>query len=155
MGGFHRFYCSEAENHACARYRALWDASQVGGARAVAPSREPVDGGWLNPEAVFEVGADARKLITRIHEHLKTADTKRLQFVVISEWGPTPYAKHFYSLRYPDGKAVAKAKAEVRGIAAKLAAFLDLVTQGQGSGTRVDGETPTEFTGTVSTRRAA
>ena len=155
IGGFTRFYGSEAEQRACARYRSVWDASQVGGARAVDPSREPVDGGWLNPEAVFETGADARKLYGRIKEELGRMDLAKLHFVVVSEWGPSPFAKHFYRLRQPNASAVSKAKVEVRSIAARLARFLDLVTQGGPTGTRVEGETPAEFTGQVSTRRAA
>lgn len=156
MGGFHRFYGNEAEQRACARYRALWDASQVGGARAVDPSREPVDGGWLNPEAVFENGADARKLYSRITEHLGRMDTNRLHFVVIGEWGPTAYAKHFYRMRQPDGKAVSRAKVEVRQIAANLATFLDLIGAAPNRTVmRGDGDKPDTFTGEISTRRVA
>lgn len=155
MGGFVRFNGSEAEQHACARYRSVWEASQVGGARAVDPSREPVDGGWLNPEAVFETGADARKLYGRIVDHLGRVDLGKLHFVVVGEWGPTPYAKHFFKQRYPDGKAVSQAKVEVRRIAAKLATFLDLVTEGQRSKVRSDGEMPTTYTGEISARKVA
>jgi hypothetical protein len=142
IGGYCRFGGTASEERACARYRSVWEASQVGGARAVDPSREPVDGGWLNPEAVFETGADARKLYGRIVDHLGRVDLGKLHFVVVGEWGPTPYAKHFFKQRHPDGKAVSQAKVEVRRIAAKLAAFLDLVTEGQGSKVRADGDAP-------------
>lgn len=155
MGGFGRFYGNEAEQRACARYRGLWDASQVGGGRAVDPSMEPVDGGWLNPEAVFEIGADARRLYGDLKAFLGLMDTKRLHFVVVGEWGPTPYAKWRYGVRQPDGRTVSRGKVEVRGIAARAAEFLDLVTQGGTARTRVDGDRPMSFTGEISSRRVA
>jgi hypothetical protein len=155
MGGFHRFYGTEAQQRACSRYRQLWDASQVGGARAVDPSREPVDGGWLNPEAVFEIGADARKLYGRLTEHLGRIDTKRLHFVVVGEWGPTPYAKWRYGVRTPNNRHVADAKVEVREIAEKAAAFLDLITQGNKSDIRTGGDKPGIYSGEISTRKVA
>ncbi len=152
LGGFVRFYGNEAEQRACARYRELWEASQVGGARAVDPSREAVDGGWANPEAVFEIGADARKLYSSLTDHLGRIDTRRLHFVVVGEWGPTPYAKWRYAVRQPNSSHVSRGKAELRGIAAKAASFLGLVAEGKRSGTRVSGDAPGVYSGIISTR---
>ncbi len=156
VGGFVRFNGTQAENAACARYKGLWEASQVGGARAVDPGREPVDGGWLNPEAVFEIGADARKVYSALTQHLGRMDTNRLHFVVVGEWGPTPYAKHFYRLRVPNSQAVSRAKVEVRRIAARAAAFLKLTGEGPiNASMRSEGELPDAYTGEVSTRKVA
>ena len=156
IGGFVRFYGNEAEQRASARYRSLWEGSQLGGARAVDPSREPVDGGWANPEAVFEIGADARDQYDTLKRGLGLMDTKRLHFVVVGEWGPTPYAKWRYGVRQPNAKAVSMAKVEVRGIAARAAELLNL--QGRTADRvpmRREGDTPAQYTGEISTRRVA
>lgn len=146
MGGFHRFYGTEAQQRACSRYRALWEASQVGGARAVDPSREPVDGGWANPELVFEIGADARTQYAALVEYLGRTLVARLHFVVVGEWGPTPYAKWRYGVRQPNHRHVADAKVEVRQIADLVADFLSLQgTAPNHASMRGEGDQPTEI----------
>jgi hypothetical protein len=126
LGGFARFHGTEAQNEACARFKKLWEASQIGGARAIDPSVEPVDGGWCNPEAVFEVGADARKEYHRLVGYLDRMELRRLHFVVVGEWGPTSYARWRYSERNPDGRTIAKGQVEIRRIADKVARFMGL-----------------------------
>lgn len=126
MGGFARFHGNEAQNRACAEFRRLWEASQIGGARAIDPSVEPVDGGWVNPEAVFEIGADARKQYQALSDYLNRVELRRLHFVVVGEWGPTSYARWRYSQRNPDGRTIAQGQVEVRRIADKVARFLKL-----------------------------
>lgn len=153
MGGFVRFYGNEAEQAACARYRALWDASQVGGSRAVDPSREAVDGGWANPEAVFEVGADARRLYAELTQYLGRVNTASLHFVVVGEWGPTSYARWRFGVRHPNSTHVSRGKAQVRSIAQAAAEFLQLSGVVRGSAKiRVAGDPPGVFTGQVSSR---
>jgi hypothetical protein len=126
MGGFARFHGTEAQNEACARFKKLWEASQIGGARAIDPSVEPVDGGWCNPEAVFEVGADARKEYHRLVAYLDRMELRRLHFVVVGEWGPTSYAKWRFHSRNPSSKMIADGMVEVRRIADRVAKFLRL-----------------------------
>jgi hypothetical protein len=119
LGGFCRFHGTEAQQMACARFKSLYERAQLGGARAVDPSLEPVDGGWTNPEAVFESGASARKELIAVQDLLGPIDYARIEFVVIRERGPTPYAKwRGFGI---DGRACAKAKVEVRGIVDRLA----------------------------------
>ena len=146
MGGFFRFNGNEAECRACAAYRAAFDAAQLGGAQAVDPGREPVDGGGANPGMVQIAGSDARRKLAMMDAHLGVADVKKLRFVVIGERGPTPYAKHFYGDRSPDGRSVSRAKVEVRRIAAKLSAFINLRTQaGESKGVVSVGERPSDL----------
>jgi hypothetical protein len=128
LGGFARFHGTESQNEAVARFKKLWEASQIGGARAIDPSVEPVDGGWLNPEATFDIGVDARIEYTELVEYLKRVDTQRLHFVVIGGWGPTSYAKWRYSVRVPNARHVQQGQVEVRRIADKVAKFLRLST---------------------------
>jgi hypothetical protein len=119
LGGFNRFHGTEAQQMACARFKSLYERSQLGGARAVDPSLEPVDGGWTNPEAVFESGASARKELIAVQDLLGPVDYARIEFVVIRERGPTPYAKwRGFGI---DGRACARAKVEVREIVDRLA----------------------------------
>lgn len=119
MGGFCRFHGTEAQQKACSRLKSLHERSQVGGAKAVDPSLEPVDGGGINPEANIEIGADARKEYAAIRALLGTRDMERIEFVVVRERGPTPYAKW---RGFPDGgRGVSKGMVEVRDIADKLA----------------------------------
>ncbi len=126
MGGFARFRGSESQNEACARFRKLWERSQIGGARAIDPSVESVDGGWVNPEATFDIGLDARMEYDALASHLDRVELARLHFVVIGEWGPTSYARWRYQQRNPDGRTIAKGQVEMRAIADKVAKFLRL-----------------------------
>lgn len=119
LGGFCRFHGTEAQQKACARLKSLYERSQVGGAKAVDPSLEPVDGGGINPEANIEIGADARREYIAIRNLLGKQDLDRIEFVVIRERGPTPYAKW---RGYGDGgRGVSRGMVEVRDIADRLA----------------------------------
>lgn len=129
MGGFSRFRGTEAEGKACARFLMLHERSQVGGARAVDPSLEPVDGGWRNPEAVFEIGADARREWIRLTNFLGKLATHKLSFVIVGGNGPTPYAKHFYRVRKPNAVQVSRGMVEVREMASEMARFMGLQTR--------------------------
>jgi hypothetical protein len=129
LGGFCRFHGTEAQQKACAKLKSLYERSQVGGAKAVDPSIEPVDGGGINPEANIEIGADARKEYNRVVALLEAADAKqrvkagthleRIEFVVIRERGPTPYAK--WRGFGEGGRGVSRGMVEVREIADRLA----------------------------------
>jgi len=121
LGGFCRFHGTEAQQKACARLKSLYERSQVGGAKAVDPSLEPVDGGGINPEANIEIGADARKEYNRVGYLLGPRDLQRIEFVVIREHGPTRYAT--WRGFEDNGRGRAKASVEVRDIADRLAEF--------------------------------
>jgi len=156
LGGFFSFKGNEAQNRAAAIVKTTWERSIIGGARAVDPSVEPVDGGYRNPEAVFEQGADARKLKARIEDALGDEDTGRLLQVVIVGLGPTAYAKWRYrTMNKPNTGHIKAGVREMFGILDRLADELDLTAVGASRGTRADGETPQTFVGTISTRRAA
>ncbi len=119
MGGFCRFHGTEAQQKACSKLKSLYERSQVGGAKAVDPSLEPVDGGWVNPESNIEIGADARKEYAVIRALLGPQDMARIEFVVVRERGPTPYAK--WRGFSDGGRGVSRGMVEVRGIADRLA----------------------------------
>lgn len=134
VGGAHRFFGPpgsqgrEMRLEACRVFRSTYEASQVGGAKAVDPSNEPVDGGWLNPHAAFERGVDARRKWDGITDAMTRMEMNRLHFVIIGEWGPTSYARHTLGIRKADSKHIAAAKTEFRWIVDKLARALDLAT---------------------------
>lgn len=119
LGGFCRFHGTEAQQKACARLKSLYERSQVGGAKAVDPSVEPVDGGGINPEANIEIGADARREYNAVRALLGWQNLERIEFVVIRERGPTPYAK--WRGFGDGGRGVSKGMVEVREIADRLA----------------------------------
>lgn len=119
LGGFCRFHGTEAQQKACARLKSLYERSQVGGAKAVDPSLEPVDGGGINPEANIEIGADARKEYMAVRSLLGRQDMTRIEFVVIAEHGPTRYAQ--WRGFEDNGRGRGKASVEVRAIADRLA----------------------------------
>lgn len=119
LGGFNRFHGTEAQNMAVARFKSLYERAQLGGARAVDPSVEPVDGGGINPESVIINGASARRELIAVQDLLGAVDYARIEFVVIRERGPTPYAK--WRGFGHGGKQVSQCMVEVRGIADKLA----------------------------------
>lgn len=122
MGGFCRFHGTEAQQKAAARFKALHERSQVGGARAVDPSLEPVDGGWTNPEAVFEIGADARRLYIEAQELLGSTDLRRVEYVLIGDHGPTAYARYrLRGTRHPGARDIARFQVEFRTIMDRLA----------------------------------
>lgn len=124
LGGFAKFSGTDAQNKAAARYRGLYERAQLGGSKAIDPSIEAVDGGAQNPEAIFEIGADARREWIRVETFLGRMDSARFSFVVIAEKGPTAYAKHWLKQRRPDGAAIARGQVEVRRIADRLSEFM-------------------------------
>jgi len=124
MGGFCRFHGSEAQEKAAARFKAIYERSQVGGAKAVDPSREAVSGGGINPESVIEIGADARSAYNRLFTQFGSVDMRRLEFVIIGDHGPTAYARWRYRDRAPDGRAIGRASVELRSLVDMLAVRL-------------------------------
>jgi hypothetical protein len=125
-GGFARFRGTEAQQRAAARFLSVYEQSQLGGSRAVDPSIEAVDGGYRNPEAIFEIGADARREHQAIQDLLGRVDYAKFRFVVVGCNGPTAFARHWYKIRRPDGMATSKAHVEVRKIADRLAVHMRL-----------------------------
>lgn len=122
------------QNEAVHRFKTAYERAQIGGARAVDPGNEPVDGGWSNPEAVFERGVDDRRLLLGLQDRLDglrwaPLAYRKLEFVVIQERGPTPFAKHFYRLAKPNNQAVSKAMAEVRAIVDVVAKHMGLISR--------------------------
>ncbi|RYY67731.1 MAG: hypothetical protein EOO12_00295 [Chitinophagaceae bacterium] len=126
LGGFCRFHGTEAQEQAAARFKAIYERSQVGGAKAVDPSRENVDGGGINPESVIEIGADARRLYNMLFNALGRQTMQRLEFVVIGDKGPTAYARWRYRMAQPDGRTVGQGSVEMRGIVEEVAVLLKL-----------------------------
>jgi hypothetical protein len=132
VGAAHRFFGNpkaegrEARLEACRIFRNTYEASQVGGARAVDPSVEPVDGGGVNPDAAFERGADARRQWDRILDAMTRMEMKQLHFVIIAEWGPTSYARHFYGVHKANAQQISKGMVEFRRTVDKLAKALRL-----------------------------
>lgn len=120
MGGFCRFHGTEAQQAAASRYKALYERAQLGGGKALDPSIEPVDGGGHNPEAVFEIGADARRQLLAAHELLGPVNRRLWEYVVIGEHGPTAYARWRYGAN-PDGREIGRGQREIRSIADRLA----------------------------------
>lgn len=126
LGGFCRFHGTEAQEKAAARFKDIFERAQVGGAKAVDPSREPVDGGGINPESVIEMGADARRAYNTIFNALGRQTMQRLEFVVIGDKGPTAYARWRYRNNKPNGRIVADGIVEIRGVLEQVAVTLRL-----------------------------
>lgn len=126
LGGFCRFHGTQAQEEAAARFKAIHERSQLGGAKAVDPSRETVDGGGVNPESVIEIGADARRMYNQIFTAIGRQDMMRLEFVVVGDKGPTAYARWRYRTPQPDGRTVGQGSVEVRGIVERVAVLLKL-----------------------------
>jgi len=131
IGGFCRFHGSQAQNEAAARFKAIYERSQVGGAKAVDPEKEPVDGGGINPESVIEIGADARRQYIRlINAFDAKASGKRIiehfEFVIANDHGPTAYARWLLRTPKPDGREVGRMSAEFRRMVDDLAVHLKL-----------------------------
>lgn len=121
MGGFCRFHGNAAQEMAAARFKAVYERAQVGGGKAVDPSREPVDGGGINPESVIEIGADARKEYNRLYNRLGLEDMRRLEFVIIGENGPTAYARWLARGKPVSGQVVGRLQVEFRNLMDRLA----------------------------------
>lgn len=130
LGGFARFHGNEAQNEAVKQFRSLYERAQLGGAKAVDPSKEPVDGGWINPEAIFEIGADARRSWAELSSYLGRVDTQRMHFVVVLERGPTAYARWRFNDHSRDGGLIAKGQVEIRRIADSIAVWAKLQSRG-------------------------
>lgn len=132
VGGAHRFFGPpraegrEARLEACRIFRSTYEASQIGGAKAVDPSVEPVDGGGVNPDAAFERGADARRQWDRIVSAMTRIEMKQLHFVIIGEWGPTSYARHFCNVRKANSAQISRGMVEFRRTVDKLSKALRL-----------------------------
>lgn len=126
MGGFCRFNGTPSQEEAAARFKAIYERSQVGGAKAVDPSREAIDGGGINPESVIEIGADARAQYNRLFTALGQQTMQRLEFVVIGENGPTAYARWRYRMQKPDGRTTSQGAVEMRGVMDEVAVVLRL-----------------------------
>jgi len=120
-GGFALFHGDDAQRRAAARFRSLYEQAQIGGAKAVDPSIEHVDGGGINPEATFERGADARKAFNAMYQHLGRLDYRRAEYVIIGEHGPTAYAKFRIGAHPGHGRVISKYQVEMRAIMDKLA----------------------------------
>lgn len=122
MGGAARFKLNTAQGAAATRFRSLYEQSQIGASRAVDPSVEAVDGGYRNPEAVFETGADARREFIRTQTYLGPADFRRCEYVIIGEHGPTAYARFRLRGERPNnGQLTSRFAVEFRLIMDRLA----------------------------------
>lgn len=126
MGGFCRFHGNEAQEQAAARFKSIHERSQLGGAKAVDPSRETVDGGGVNPESVIEIGADARRLYNMLFIALGRQTMQRLEFVIVGDKGPTAYARWRYRNPKPNERIVGNGAVEMRGIVEQVAVLLKL-----------------------------
>lgn len=121
MGGFARFRGTEAQQKAAGRFKSLYERSQLGGSKAVDPSIEAVDGGKNNPEAIFEIGADARRAYIEAQAFLGPVDFKHAEFVIIGENGPTAYARYrLRGERANNGQVTARYQVEFRRIMDRL-----------------------------------
>jgi hypothetical protein len=121
IGAFGRYHGTEAQIKAAAKFKSLHDRAQIGGGKACDPSVEPVDGGGVNSEAMFEIGADARSLWISTTIWLGRQDFDRFYSVIIAELGPTAYAKRRSGEIVPDGRTINLYTEEVRDIAERLA----------------------------------
>lgn len=128
IGGFHRFGGDEFQIAAAAKFKRLHELSQIGGARACDPEKEPVDGGGINPEAAFQIGADARKEFIAMQDFLGRAMFRRFEYVVIGGKGPTAYVRYITGIQKPNARLVSRGKVEVRRIANNLAVHFGLAT---------------------------
>jgi hypothetical protein len=129
MGGGARFHLNEAQAKAATRFRHLYQESQLGGSKAIDPSVEAVDGGYRNPEAIFEIGADARREFIRTQGFLGPQDYRRCEYVIVGEHGPTAYARFRLRGERPNnGQLTAKFSVEFRSIMDRLAVYWQLQT---------------------------
>ncbi|SDH08216.1 hypothetical protein [Pelagibacterium luteolum] len=129
IGGFAKFYGAEHQIMAAAKFRRLYDMAQVGGSKACDMEREPVDGGGFNPDAVFEIGADARREFVLMQQHLGRKMFQRFEFVVVGGKGPTAYVRWITGIAKPNAKLVSRGKVEVRRIANNLAEYWGMASK--------------------------
>jgi hypothetical protein len=134
VGGAHRFFGHpkadgrEMRIEACRIFRTTYERSQIGAPKAVDPSVEPVDGGGISPGASLDRGIDALARWSGIVDAMTRMELRRLVFVIIGEWGPTPYAKFIYNVRKANAQQISKGMVDFRGVVDKLAGHLRLVT---------------------------
>lgn len=121
MGGFCRFHGTEAQEKAAARFKSIYERSQVGGAKAVDPSKEPVDGGGINPESVIEMGSDARRAYNAMHLKFGRQFMMHVEFVVMGDHGPTTYARWASRNAPKNGALVGRYAADFRRMMDQLA----------------------------------
>ena len=121
LGGFAKFRGTALQNETVKRFRSVFEASQVGGARACDPSVEPVDGGGVRADSVYMIGADARATYSAAKRALGQDDIKRLEYVAIGENGPTSYTRWRSGNKRPNARLVSKFTLELRIIVLKLA----------------------------------
>lgn len=124
MGGFCRFHGTEAQEKAAARFKAICERAQVGGAKAVDPSKEPVDGGGINPESVIEIGADARRAYNAMHIKFGWQFMLHMEFVVMGDHGPTAYARWASRGAPKNGAIVGRYAADFRRMMEQVAVHL-------------------------------
>jgi hypothetical protein len=130
MGGGARFHLNEAQGRAASKFRHLYQESQLGGSKAIDPSVEAVDGGYRNPEAIFEIGADARREFIRTQTFLGPQDYRRCEYVIVGEHGPTAYARFRLRGERPNnGQLTARFSVEFRHIMDRLAVYWQLQTR--------------------------
>jgi len=133
LGGFARFHGTQLQNEAVKRFRNVFEAAQIGGARACDPAVERVDGGGNRQDNASAIGADARAEYSAILRALGRVDLKRLEFVTIWENGPTAYARWRTGNPRPNSRIVSKATVEMRVIVLRLAKYFDLAGSVKGS----------------------
>lgn len=122
MGGAARFNLNEAQGRAASRFRSVYEQAQLGGGRAIDPSVEAVDGGNRNPEAVFEIGSDARRELIAVQRVLGPVDFRHAEYVIIGEHGPTAYARFRLRGERPNnGRLTSRFAVEFRSIMDRLA----------------------------------
>jgi hypothetical protein len=129
MGGFCRFHGTEAQEKAAAKFKAIYERSQVGGAKAVDPSKEAVDGGGINPESVIEIGSDARRAYNEMHLKFGRQFMMHIEFVVVGDHGPTAYARWLHRGRVQSGQETGRCAVEFRRMMEQLAVHLKLQTR--------------------------
>ena len=122
MGAFHQYHGTEAEERVAEQFKSLSERSQVGGSRAVDTTKEPVDGGWLNPEMAFISGEQARRQMSAARTYLGASDFAIFEAVCVKAWGPTRLASWVEKARSPNTRRIGKTADRVRGIARRLMA---------------------------------
>jgi|SRR6185312_6408262 len=127
MGGFARFgqHGKLPPAHLCEaakKFKSTWEAAQLGGAKAMDPAKEAVDGG-RGSFGSLDSGIDARQEMIRVRELLGPVDMRRLEYVLIREAGPTGYGQWRASLGGPavKGESLKRYKREVWAIVDRLA----------------------------------
>jgi len=125
MGGFCRFGQRRKlpPPHLCraaSRFRSLWEQAQLGGAKAIDPAVEAVDGGRGSFGAT-EIGMDARQQLNAIQRLIGPTDYRRIEYVIIRDHFPQSYARWRQWGRHPNKAAIDRGKLEVWQIVDRLA----------------------------------